>query len=60
MKKLTNQELIEKLNTNIKLHLRPYNLGDMGETEMLINELICRFEKSVRDGGLQLKAKEQK
>ena len=37
-------ELIEKLKHNIIYHIRPYNLGDNGETETLIMELIRQLE----------------
>ena len=37
-------ELIDKLKHNIKYHIRPYNLGDGGETETLIMELIRQLE----------------
>ena len=37
-------ELIEKLKHHIKYHIRPYNLGDKGETETLILELIRKYE----------------
>lgn len=33
-------DLIAKLQENIRTHLNPYNLGDMGETTKQINELI--------------------
>lgn len=36
--------LIEKLKENISRHMRPYNLGDMGETETLIMQLIALVE----------------
>lgn len=51
MEKLTNQELIEKLQLNISRHIKPYNLGDLGETENLINELISRLKPELCKNG---------
>jgi hypothetical protein len=42
---MQNAELVNKLRENVKAHMNPYNLGDMGETAKLV-ELACeRIEK---------------
>lgn len=42
--KLDDVELLAKLKENVIRHIRPYNLGDTGETESLVLELIRRYE----------------
>lgn len=44
MNKLSDKELIEKLKHHAICHLKPYNLGDMGETCTLIDEICNRLE----------------
>lgn len=43
---MQQKEIIAKLKENIVTHLRPYNLGDMGETETLIMQLIKSVENT--------------
>lgn len=41
---MQNADLVKKLRENIKIHMMPYNLGDMGETAKLVQLACDRLE----------------
>lgn len=43
---MTDEQLIERLLHHKRYHMNPYNLGDMGETGMLIDEMCVRLSGS--------------
>lgn len=42
---MQNADLVNKLRENVKAHMNPYNLGDMGETAKLVELACVRIEK---------------